>query len=90
MAFNFNKIDKTFNIRTIVAALDYSPLVVIEPPYEEKYAFWQLFYVTKGHLSVLRDGEVETASAGQIIFRPPSQKSTMLPSQICQSARFSL
>lgn len=78
MAFNFSKIDKTFNVRTIVAALDYNPLVMIEPPYEEKYTFWQLFYVAKGHLSVLRNGKTELVSAGQIVFRPPSQKSTML------------
>lgn len=74
----FNKIKKTFTVRTIVAALDYNPLVVIEPPYEEEYGFWQLFYVTKGQMSILRDGKEEIISAGQVVFRPPAKKSTMI------------
>lgn len=74
----FNKIEKTFNVRTIVAAIDYNPLIVLEPPYEEEYAFWQLFYVTKGQMSILRNGIEETISAGQVLFRPPSEKSTMI------------
>ena len=74
----FNKIKKTFNIRTIVAAADYSPLVIHQAPYEEEYSFWQLFYVNKGEMTIQRDGKKEVISAGQIIFRPPYKKSTMI------------
>ena len=79
----FNKIKKTFNVRTIVAAVDYSPLVIHKPPYEEKYTFWQLFYVSKGQMTIQRNGKEEIISAGQIIFRPPSKSSTMIYPENC-------
>ncbi len=79
----FNKIKKTFNIRTIVAAADYSPLVIHQAPYEEEYSFWQLFYVNKGEMTVQREGKKEIISAGEIVFRPPYKKSTMIYPENC-------
>ena len=80
----FSKIKKTFNVRTIVAAVDYSPLVIHKEPYEEEYTFWQLFYVNKGQMAILREGKEQIITAGQIIFRPPFKKSTMIYSKNCE------
>ncbi|MBR2846655.1 MAG: AraC family transcriptional regulator [Clostridia bacterium] len=80
----FNKIKRTFNIQTIVAALNYRPLTIIKTPYEEIYSFWQLFYVSRGQMSIVRDGKTETISAGQIIFRPPNKTSTMIYPDNCE------
>ena len=80
----FNKIKRTFNIQTIVAACNYRPLTIIKTPYEENYSFWQLFYVSRGQMSILRDGKTETISAGQIILRPPNKTSTMIYPDNCE------
>lgn len=74
----FNKIKKTFSVQTIVVALDYRPLVVVKKPYEESYPFWQLFYVSRGEMQIERNGKTEVVRAGEIIFRPPGEKSTMI------------
>ena len=60
----FNKIKKTFNVQTVVLALDFRPLLISKPPYEETYPFWQLFYVSRGEMSIERDGKRETIHAG--------------------------
>ncbi len=80
----FDKIKKTFTVQTIVQAFDYRPLAVIEKPYEEQYPFWQLFYVSRGQMSILRDGKEETVSVGQVIFRPPGKKSVMVYPDDCK------
>lgn len=80
----FNKIKRTFNIQTIVAVCNYRPLTIIKTPYEENYPFWQLFYVSRGQMSIIRDGKSETISAGQIILRPPNKTSTMIYPDNCE------
>lgn len=80
----FNKIKKTFNVQTVVLALDFRPLLISKPPYEESYPFWQLFYVSRGEMSIERDGKRETIHAGEIIFRPPGQSSTMYYPEGCE------
>lgn len=80
----FDKIKKTFTVQTIVQAFDYRPLAVIKKPYEEQYPFWQLFYVSRGQMSILRDGKEETVSNGQIVFRPPGKKSVMIYPDDCK------
>ncbi|MBE7024674.1 MAG: AraC family transcriptional regulator [Ruminococcaceae bacterium] len=77
------KIKKTFTVHTIIQAYDYRPLAVIKKPYEEQYPFWQLFYVSRGQMQILRDGKEETVSAGQVVFRPPGKKSVMLYPDDC-------
>ncbi|MBQ7897925.1 MAG: helix-turn-helix transcriptional regulator [Clostridia bacterium] len=74
----FNKIKKLFDIQTIVLAFDFKPLVPVNEPYEETYPFWQLFYVSRGEASILREGKEKRVSEGQVIFRAPDKKSTML------------
>lgn len=73
----FNKIKKTFHIQTVVLALDFRPLLTTQSPAEECYPFWQLFYVSRGEMTVERDGKREAVRAGEIIFRPPGKRSTM-------------
>lgn len=73
----FNKIKKTFHIQTVVLALDFRPLLIMRPPYEECFPFWQLFYVSRGEMAIERDGKIETVHAGEIIFRPPNERSIM-------------
>ena len=80
----FNKIKKTFNVQTVVLALDFRPLLISKPPYEESYPFWQLFYVSRGEMSIERDGVRETVHAGEIIFRPPGKSSTMYYPEGCE------
>lgn len=80
----FNKIKKTFHVQTVVLALDFRPLLITKPPYEESYPFWQLFYVSRGEMIIERDGERETVHAGEIIFRPPGRVSTMHYPEGCE------
>ena len=80
----FNKIKKTFHVQTVVLALDFRPLLISKPPYEESYPFWQLFYVSRGEMSIERDGVRETVHAGEIIFRPPGKSSTMYYPEGCE------
>lgn len=80
----FNKIKKTFNVQTVVLALDFRPLLISKPPYEESYPFWQLFYVSRGEMSIERNGERETIRSGEIIFRPPGKSSTMYYPEGCE------
>ena len=80
----FNKIKKTFNVQTVVLALDFRPLLISKPPYEESYPFWQLFYVSRGEMEIERNGERETIHAGEIIFRPPGKSSTMYYPEGCE------
>ena len=80
----FNKIKKTFNVQTVVLALDFRPLLISKPPYEESYPFWQLFYVSRGEMSIERNGERQTIHAGEIIFRPPGKSSTMYYPEGCE------
>ncbi len=84
MEMLFNKIEKKFDIQTIVVAQNFKPLVVVQKPYEETYPFWQLFYVSRGSMQILRDGKYETVEEGQLIFRPPNQKSTMIYPENCE------
>ena len=79
----YNKIEKKFNIQTIVVAQNYKPLVMVQAPYEEIYPFWQLFYVNRGSMKIIRDGKTETVNEGEIILRPPNQKSTMIYPEDC-------
>lgn len=74
----FNKIKKLFDIQSVVLAFDFKPLVPVNAPYEESYPFWQLFYVSRGEVWVRRDGKEERVSEGQVIFRAPEKKSTMV------------
>ena len=80
----FNKIEKKFNIQTIVVAQNYKPLVAVQKPYEETYPFWQLFCVGRGSMQILRDGACKTIKEGEIILRPPNQKSTMIYPENCE------
>lgn len=80
----FNKIKRTFNVSTIVAACDYRPLTIIKTPYEENYPFWQLFYVSRGQMSIVRGGKTEVIYEGQIIFRPPHKTSAMIYPDNCE------
>ena len=80
----YNKIEKKINIQTIVAAQNYKPLIIFQKPYEEMYTFWQLFYVRRGQAEIVREGKSETIKAGEIIFRPPNQKSTMIYPNNCE------
>ncbi len=73
----FNKIKKTFTVQAVVLALDFRPLVIDTPPYEEIYPFWQLFYVRRGEMVVERAGKKETVRAGEAFFRPPDECSTV-------------
>lgn len=58
--------------------------MIVQEPYEEMYPFWQLFYVSRGSMQIVREGETQTVKSGQIIFRPPNQKSTMIYEQNCE------
>ena len=80
----FNKIKKTFNVQTVVLALDFRPLLISKPPYEESYPFWQLFYVSRGEMSIERNGKRETVHAGEVVFRPPGEVSTMYYPEGCE------
>lgn len=79
----FNKIEKTFSVHTIVQAFDYCPLAAIRKPHEEQYPFWQLFYISRGEMKILREEKEETVSAGQALFRPPGKKSVMIYPDDC-------
>lgn len=74
----FNKIKKLFDIQTVVLAFDFKPLVPVNKPYEESYPFWQLFYVSRGETAICRDGKEERVGEGQIVFRAPEKRSTMI------------
>ena len=80
----FYKIKKTFDIQTVVLALDFRPLLITQPPAEESYPFWQLFYVSRGEMAIERKGERHTVRAGEIIFRPPDKASTMHYPEGCE------
>lgn len=82
MLYNTSK--RTFTVRTIIQAYDYRPLAVVKRPYEEQYPFWQLFYVSRGQMSIQRDGQEEKVSAGQALFRVPDKKSTMIYTDDCK------
>lgn len=80
----FDKKERKFNIQTIVLSYDWKPLIIIKDPYEEIYPFWQLLYVSRGSIEVSRDGETQTVKAGEIIFRPPNQKSILICEKNCE------
>ncbi len=80
----FNEIKKTFDIQAIVLSLDFRPLVSIKKNYDEIYPFWQLFFVSRGSMSIIRDGKEEVASEGQIIFREPDVPSTIVYPDGCE------
>lgn len=80
----YNTTKRTFTVQTIIQAYDYRPLAVIKKPYEEQYPFWQIFYVSRGQMKILRDGKEETVSVGQVIFRPPDKKSVMIYTDDCK------
>lgn len=73
----FGKIKKSFSVDTVVLALDFKPLLIPKPPYEEVYPFWQLFYVSRGEMRIEREGVSHTVSAGELLLRPPGTRSTM-------------
>lgn len=73
----FHKIKKPFTIETVALALNFQPLLISKPPYEEIYPFWQLFYVNRGHMAIERDGVRHTVNAGELLLRPPGCRSTM-------------
>lgn len=73
----FNKIKKTFTVQTVVLALDFRPLVNSAPPYDECYPFWQMFFVSHGEMEIERGGKREKVKAGEILFRPPDEHSTV-------------
>lgn len=79
----FDKTEKTFSVPTIVQVFDYHPLAAIRKPHEEQYTFWQLYYVSRGQMKILRDGREDTVSGGQALFRPPGKKSMMLYPDDC-------
>jgi len=80
----FDKIERKFNIQTIVISQDLKPVFTVQEPYEEIYPFWQLFYVSRGYMQILRDGQTQTVKSGEIILRPPNQKSTMIYEKNCE------
>jgi len=74
----FDKINRKFNIQTIVFSQNWKPLLIVPEPYEERYPFWQLFYVSRGTMQIVRESEIQTVKSGEVIFRPPNQTSTMI------------
>ena len=80
----FNKIKKTFTVQTVVLALDFRPLVNSAPPYDECYPFWQMFFVGHGEMEIERGGKREKVKAGEILFRPPDEHSTVYYPEGCE------
>ena len=80
----FDKIEKNFNVQTIVIAYDWKPLIIKRPPHEEMYPFWQLLYVSRGCVHILRDGKTQTIKSGELMFRPPDKKSVMIHEEDCE------
>jgi len=73
----FHKIKKPFTVETVALALNFQPLLISKPPYEEIYPFWQLFYVNRGKMEIAREGKRYTVNAGELVLRPPGYRSTM-------------
>ena len=73
----FHKIKKPFTVETVALALNFQPLLISKPPYEEIYPFWQLFYVNRGKMEIAREGKRYTVNEGELVLRPPGCRSTM-------------
>lgn len=73
----FHKVKKPFTIETVALALNFQPLLISKPPYEEVYPFWQLFYVNRGKMEIEREGKRYAVNAGELVLRPPGERSTM-------------